>query len=274
MVLSWAFKHRRMTQDHQKIYHRAWSQLTPPLRPPEAAVAAVREQIRDKRGRALLLGVTPELADVTPQLVAVDRNFSMVANVWPGNTPSRHAMVGDWRRPTFKSATFAICIADGSLSFLTFPDETVALLHELTRILEKGGRMVIRLYLSPDVPETVPALREQALSGKIGNFHAFKIRLAMSLASKRPVPHIAVADILQSFNVLFENREELVRMTGWCREQIDTIDFYKDSSVFFSLPRQNQLLSIVYSVFPNARLVPSGVYEMAELCPLLVADVT
>ncbi|HME61478.1 MAG TPA: methyltransferase type 11, partial [Candidatus Binatia bacterium] len=74
-----------MSQDHQKIYHHAWSHLTPPLRPPAAVVAAVRNQIRDKHGRALLLGVTPELADVTPQLVAVDRNFSMVANVWPGD---------------------------------------------------------------------------------------------------------------------------------------------------------------------------------------------
>ena len=263
-----------MSRDHQKIYHHAWSHLTPPLRPPAAVVAAVRKQIRDKHGRALLLGVTPELADVTPQLVAVDRNFSMVANVWPGDKPFRHAMVGDWRRPNFKSGAFAICIADGSLSFLTFPDEAVVLFYELTRILEKGGRMVFRLYLSPDVPETVPALREQALSGKIGNFHAFKIRLAMSLASQRPVPQVCVADILESFNALFGNREELVRMTGWSREQIDTIDFYKDSSVFFSLPGRDQLLSVASSVFPNARLVPSGIYEMSELCPLLVADTT
>lgn len=219
-----------------------------------------------------MLGVTPELADVASQLVAVDRNFSMVANVWPGNTPSRHAMVGDWRRPTFKSATFAICIADGSLSFLAFPDEIVAVLYELTRILEKGGRIVIRLYLSPDVPETASVLREQALSGNVGNFHAFKIRLAMSLASQRPVPHVRVADILESFNTLFGNREELVRMTGWSREQIDTIDFYKNSNVFFSLPRQDQLLPVVSSVFPNVRLVPSGSYEMSALCPLLVAD--
>jgi len=263
-----------MSQDHQKIYHRAWSQLTPPLRPPAAAVAAVREQIKDKHGRALLLGVTPELANVTSRLVAVDRNFSMVANVWPGNTPSRHAMVGDWRHPNFKSATFAICIADGSLSFLTFPDETVALFYELTLILEKGGRVVFRLYLSPDVPESKYALREQALSGKIRNFHAFKIRLAMSLASQRPTPHVRVVDILESFDALFGNREELGRMTGWSREQIDTIDFYKDSSVFFSLPRHDQLLSVASSVFPNARLVPTGAYEMSELCPLLVADTT
>ena len=136
-----------MGQDHQKIYHRAWSQLGPPLRPPPDVVIAVREQIKDKRGRALLLGVTPELADMTPQLIAVDRNFSMVANVWPGNTASRYAIVGDWRRPSFKSRAFAICIADGSLSFLTFTDETQTLFQEQNRIIYKGGRLVLRQYI-------------------------------------------------------------------------------------------------------------------------------
>ena len=134
--------------------------------------------------------------------------------------------------------------------------------------------MVFRLYLSPDVPETVPALRDQVLSGKISNFHAFKIRLGMSLASQQSIPQICVADILGSFNSLFVNREELVRRTGWSREQIDTIDFYKDSTVFFSLPRKDQLLPVVSSVYPDARLVPSGTYEMSELCPILVANNT
>ena len=127
-----------MNHDHQKTYHRAWSQLGPPLRPPADVVAAIREQIKDRPGRALLLGVTPELADVAPNLVAIDRNFSMVANVWPGNTASRHAMVGDWRKPNFATGAFSACIGDGSLSFLTFPDETAGLFRELKRFSGKG----------------------------------------------------------------------------------------------------------------------------------------
>src|SRR5258708_7943931 len=172
-----------MDHDHQKIYHRAWSQLGPPLRPPADVVAAIHAQIKDRPGRALLLGVTPELADVAPDLVAVDRNFSMVAHVWPGNTASRHAIVGDWRKTNFATGAFSICIADGSLSFLTFPDETADLFHELNRILKKGGRAVFRLYVSPDRPETISALRDEALSGKIHNFHALATRLEMSLAA-------------------------------------------------------------------------------------------
>jgi SAM-dependent methyltransferase len=260
-----------MGQDHQKIYHRAWSQLGPPLRPPADVIVAVREQITDLRGRALLLGVTPELADVAPHLVAVDRNFSMVANVWPGNTSSRYAIVGDWRCLSFEQDTFSICIGDGSLSFLRFPDEIVTLLVELNRVLKTGGRMVFRLYLAPDMAETISTLKDEALSGKINNFHAFKLRLAMALAARQSVPQIRVGDILDAFNSLFENRQELVQAVRWSREQIDTIDFYKDSAVLYFFPKKDQILSLVSKVCHDAQLVPSGNYEMSELCPLLVA---
>lgn len=262
-----------MAHDHQTIYHRAWSQLGPPLRPPADVVIAIREQIKNKPGRVLLLGVTPELADVASDLVAVDRNFSMVTNVWPGNTVSRSAIVGDWRKTNFVTGAFSICIGDGSLSFLTFPEETVGLFHELNKILKKGGRAVFRLYLSPDVAEKIPALRDEVLSGKIKNFHAFKIRLAMSLAAQQRVPQVCVANILEAFNSQFVNRDELVRVTGWSREQIDTIDFYRESSVIFSLPTKDQLLSVACKRFPGVRFVPSGSYEMSERCPLLVVDI-
>jgi SAM-dependent methyltransferase len=261
-----------VTHDHQKVYHRAWSQLGPPLRPPADVVAAIREQIKGKVGRALLLGVTPELADVAPDLVAVDRNFSMAANVWPGNTASRCAVVGDWRQPSFAAGAFSICIADGALSFLTFPDETAGLFRELARILRKDGRAVFRLYVAPDAAETIPALRDEALAGRIDNFHALKLRLAMSLAGQQSVPHIYVANILAAFNSLFPDREELVGATRWSREQIDTIDYYRNSSVFFSFPTQGRLLSVVSKICPDVRLASSGAYEMSERCPLLIVD--
>ncbi len=258
--------------NHRQEYHRAWSQLAPPLRPHPDVVAAVKEQIEDRHGRALLLGVTPELADVAPDIVAVDRNFSMIANVWPGNTPSRYAIVGDWRNSNFVPGAFSLCLGDGSLCGLAIPNDITVLFLELRRILKSGGRIVCRLYLSPDIAETISGLQEEVLSGTISNFHAFKMRLAMALAAQRPVPQICVANILESFNSLFKNRDELVRATGWFREQIDTIDFYRGSTVSFNLPTKDQLLSVVSGICPSARLVPSGTYAMSERCPLLVAE--
>jgi hypothetical protein len=56
--------------------------------------------------------------------------------------------------------------------------------------------------------------------------------------AQQSVPQIRVADILNTFDSLFGNRQELVRATDWPREQIDTIDFYKDSSVSFTFPKK------------------------------------
>ena len=260
--------------NHRQAYHRAWSHLGPPLRPPPDVVAAVKEQIKDRKGRTLLLGVTPELADIAPNLVAIDRNFSMIAGVWPGNTSTRCAIVGDWRNSNFSSGTFSVCVGDGSLCGLEYPTEILALFKELKRILKKDGLIVCRLYISPDTPETISALKESVMSGTIENFHAFKMRLAMALAALQSMPQICVESILDNFNELFKNRDELVRTTGWSRDQVDTIDFYRGSNVVFNLPTANQLVSVVSKVCPSVRLVSSGIYEMSERCPLLVAETT
>jgi SAM-dependent methyltransferase len=262
----------RMSKDHRQEYHRAWSVLTPPLRPHPEVVAAVAEQMRGRSGRALLLGVTPELVDLVPDLVALDRNFSMIANLWLGNTASRWAVVGDWRNPHFAPASFSTCIGDGSLCGLEFPDEIMLVLHELSRVLRSEGRFICRLFLPPETAESVSALKDEAMSGKIRNFHAFKFRLAMAIAAEGPRPRVAVDTILNAFNALFEDRSELVRISGWNRAQIDTIDYYQRSTVVFSFPTRDQLLSAARRTFRRAQFVPTGAYEMADRCPLLVAD--
>ncbi len=261
-----------MSSDHWQDYHRAWSRLTSPLRPHQEVVSAVKQQIAGLSGRAILLGITPELADVAPDLIAVDRNFPLVVNIWPGNTAARKAIVGDWRNPNFLPGSFSACIGDGSLAAVRFPQDVSLLLRELVRILRGGGRFVCRLYLPSETPESVSMLKDAVMAGVIHNFHAFKLRLAMALAAQRPDPHIDVDAILTAFNNQFPDRSELVRMTGWSREQIDTIDFYKRSAALYGFPTRDQLFSVVSKVFPNARLIPAGTYELAERCPLLVAD--
>src|SRR5208282_662795 len=62
----------RMTT-HWSRYHAAWNKLAPPLRPNAEVCAAIRRLLGERAGPVLLLGVTPELADVAPRVVAVDR---------------------------------------------------------------------------------------------------------------------------------------------------------------------------------------------------------
>ena len=261
-----------MPRDHRREYYHAWSQLTPPLRPHVDVVAAIRREIVGHPGRSLLLGVTPELADISTELVALDQNYSMVTHVWPGNARARCAVVGDWRNANFLPASFSTCVGDISLGALRFPDDTELVCRRVVESLRPGGRFVCRVFLMPQIRESVAALRDAAMSGAIRNFHAFKIRLGMALVTDQSRPRIGVDTIFSTFVGMFADRDELVRATGWDRGHIDTIDFYNGSSSAFHYTTGDQLLSLVSKIFKNPHFVPSGTYELGERSPLLVAE--
>jgi hypothetical protein len=261
-----------MSVDHRREYHRAWSRLAPPWRPHPDVVAAVRREIGDRPGRTLLLGVTPELANISPDLIALDRNYAMVVHVWPGNTAARRAIVGDWRNGNFAANSFSACVGDGSLCGLEWPGELSRVLIGLCHAVRSGGKFLCRVYVPPEASESISAVRDATLAGAIGGFHAFKMRLAMALAGQAPTRRVCVSDILGEFDRLFRDRHQLVRRTEWNRHEIDTIDFYRDSAVVFNFPTREQLLSVACHIFPTARIVGAGCYELAERCPFLVAE--
>lgn len=261
-----------MAEDHRQGYHRVWSLLTPPLRPHANVIAAYRQAFAGRSGRMLLLGVTPELADMALDLVAVDRNAPMIANIWPGDTERRRAVLGEWRKLEFPDAAFANCVGDFSLVSQPYPDEAQACVREVARVLAPGGRFACRVILPPETAETEVQLRDAALAGQIRNFHAFKLRLGTSLASRQPQPHVNVEVILNAFNTMFPDRGELVRATGWDREQVDTIDYYRGSRVVHAYASREQLLSLLTPLFARIEFVPTSGFELSERCPLVIAD--
>jgi hypothetical protein len=241
--------------------------LTPPLRPPAEVAAEIARALGAPDGPTLLLGVTPELADIAPDLVAVDRHQAMVVHIWPGDTRARRALVGDWRTLAFAPAAFAACVGDGSFIAARYPDEYGVLLAELARVLRSRATLVLRCYMRPDGDVPVSALAECA--GAFRNFHAFKLKLGMALASDRRNPNVPVQAMLDTFNRMFPDRAALVRLTGWERRQIDTIDFYEGSATSYSFPSRREWLASIPTEFSAVQLLPSGQYELAECCPLL-----
>jgi methyltransferase family protein len=223
-------------------------------------------------GKVLLLGVTPELADLGADLTAVDRNDNMLKHVWPGDSLRRRACLGDWRNLQLGSNVFSSCIADGSLNAVTYPDEIVRILNGVSEALEPGGRFVCRLYATPDRCESLDDVRAAAMNGGIQSFHALKWRVAMATVAAQHNPNIRVTAILESFERLFPDRKMLTQRCGWPQEIIDTIDVYRDSTDIYCFPAAGQFLSLVPSGFVQTRLVDSGSYELAERCPLLVMD--
>jgi hypothetical protein len=260
-----------MSADAWAAFHRRWPRLKPPLRASADVVEALRLAIEDRGAEVLMLGVTPELAILGSRMVALDWSQSMIDHIWPGDTPTRRAVLADWRAIPFQTARFSAVVGDGSFNCLTLAD-VPAVFGELSRVLSPGARLAVRAYATPSPCESLEALRLDVMSGAPGGFHGFKWRLAMALAGETGDAEVAVADVFQKFETLFPDRAALSAATGWSNETIAEIDAYDGSEAVYIFPTEAQVLAAVPAGFQNARFVSSGAYDLAERCPILIAD--
>lgn len=254
-------------------FHRRWARLRPPLRPNAEVVRAIGEAIAGRAARVLLLGVTPELADLGDETVALDASPGMITHVWPGDTLRRLAVRGDWRAMPDLGGRFSAAIGDGSLCAIDLADYA-GLFAGLERVLTRGARLAIRLYETPEIGESLGDVRRAALAGEIAGFHALKWRLAMALASETGDANVSLTRIHQAFERAFPDRFALGAATGWGLETIAEIDDYAGSDGRLSFPTRTALLASLPARLANPRFVASGTYELAERCPILVADIT
>ena len=262
-----------MSTSHWGRLYRAWSRLSTPVRLPPEVVAGVRSAIADHSDRILLLGVTPDFAEIGSNLTAVDHG-EPIRNRWPGDTPARRAVIGHWLRLPFAAGSFSGCIGDGIPITTNHPQAATLLYQSIATVLQSGGRFVSRVFLTPDAGETVSAVRRAALEGRIRRFQALKFRLAMALVAERGDPNIAVRIVHDAFEASFADRNQLAEITGWRCDEIDTINVYRSSPEVYSFPTRQQCLSAIPGAFTNVRLIPAGTYELAERCPLLVMERT
>ncbi len=257
---------------HWASHSARWALLGPPLRPPAAAVDAIARQLAGHAGPTLLLGVTPELAPIADDLTAVERSAAMIDAVWPGDEGRRRAVLGNWQDLASIGGRYVAAVGDGSLNSLPMAAYTVVF-AQLAGVLELGARIAIRTFVRPAEPAPLASVGERVATGPVGGFHAHKWRIAMAVAGEAGRADIAVAEILAAFEALHPDRDALVAATGWDRAVVDTIDGYRGSAEVYSFPTAGQLLAAVPAPFVDPRLVPSGEYELADCCPLLVADV-
>ena len=253
-------------------FHRRWARLRPPLRPTADVVRALGKAIGGHDARVLLLGVTPELADLGGETVALDISEGMIADVWPGDTAARRAVLGDWRAMPDLGAPFSAVIGDGSLSSIDDRDYP-ALFSEFERVLAPGARLAIRLYEAPEIGESLEAVGRAALAGEISGFHACKWRLAMAMAAERGHASVVLGEIHRAFERVFPDRAALSDATGWGQDVIAEIDDYAASQTCYSFPTRRRVLASLPPSLVNPRFVTAGTYELAQRCPILVADV-
>lgn len=264
---------------HWNRIAQQWWRIGPPIRPSAADVESLCVAIGNMarrhggaRKRALLLGVTPELADLHRRervdLVAIDRSAEMVRVVWPGDLPGRRAVCADWFRFLASAQPYDVILGDGSFNTVRHPDEMLALARLAHAALVDQGVLATRLFVEPQRRETVDAVLREGRSGAIAGFPVFKFRLAMALQSESG-GGVRIADIWRAWHGAGINESKLAQATGWTLEEIDTIHLYRDSPGYIWFPTLRQAVDLFSKLF-KVESVATADYEMGERCPTLV----
>ncbi len=253
-------------------FHRRWATLKPPLRPHKSVATQIADLLRPCPAPLLLLGVTPELAIIPRDILAIDWNAEMIALAWPGDTATRRAILADWKAMPLGPASVGGAMGDGVLTMLRWPDEHPLLLAELWRVVRPGGRIVIRCFATSDEQATAEAVAAEAMDGTL-TFHAFKQRFNMAVAREGADITVSSARLHERFEALFPDRAALVEASGWNLDTIAEIDAYRGSGYIHCYPSRSEIAAMLDLWWPaRHHFIDTSGYPLADHCPLLVLD--
>jgi SAM-dependent methyltransferase len=253
---------------HWQNFAGHWNRLGSPMRPSAEDVAHFRAALGEMPGDCLLLGVTPELADLSTRLTAIDNSADMIGALWPQD---KRAILGDWLDMPFGDASFDNIVGDGCPVLLGFPRQQARLFAEAARLLKPGGKLLLRAFVCSAQAESPAQVCHAARQGNIKGFHAFKWRLSMAIASQTPGYTFCISETLRTFDRHFPDRQQLADATGWAMQDIATLDLYRDSTALYSYPPLSELRKLLPDMLVETGLM-HGHYELAERCPLLVLE--
>lgn len=247
-----------MKNTHWAARSLHWKLLGPPLQPNQEVIDCFHSLI-PATSNILLLGVTPQIADAYTNVISVDREPAMIANVWPGDSKTKHAINDNWLKIHLPPNTFDGVIGDGSINMLSLIDIPV-MLGRISTLLKPGGVFACRMFTRPDLDITLDQLLAEAITPTV-NFSAYKRLLPMYIAAQHgslvPVRQISIL-----FNQMFPDRSVL----PWTAEQLDTIDDYSKSDTTTWFPTRDEILALSPK---NSKFVDVGTYDIAYTCPIL-----
>jgi SAM-dependent methyltransferase len=260
---------------------RQWRLLAPPLRPCADDVRVVEETTAawvhahpGGRLRALVLGVTPELAALRwpagTSLVALDKSQGMIDAVWPRERvpPGATARCADWLASPLDDASVDVVAGDGVLNVIPSLADAGRLCGEVGRMLAPGGRFVVRVFVAPDPQEPLAAIERDLWARRIGSFHVLKWRLLMAVQD--PVSHsVCLGDAWTAWRGFCPDPRALTEKLGWAPEVVATIDAYRGAPTRFTFPTRLEAKAILAEAFEEIACHEHA-YELGERCPTWV----
>ena len=268
--------------DHWSQHAQQWSLIGPPLRPSgqdisllEQAVTAWSASNGITAPRALLCGVTPEIARMRwpagTRLTAVDRSQAMIAGVWLAGEAPGTAVCGNWFALPLSDCSQDLLIGDGCHTLLVGRDRYIAFARELRRVAAPGSLLAIRYFLRPERSETAGHVIDDLQKGRIGNFHAFKWRLAMALHGTLE-EGVRLGDIWEVWNNAVPDPGALAAQLGWSPAVVHTIQNYRDLDTRYSFSTMAEARALIGD-FRIVAVQEHG-YELGERCPTLIMQPT
>lgn len=272
-----------MASDLLKTWNDAasrWDDWGPPLRPCAEDIHLMRNalsefcaQVPNKKQRVLLYGVTPEIVTMdwpcAIDLIAMDQSQRMVELVWPGDIAGvRRAIVSNWLNPGLPAGSQDVIFNDGGFGFFAYPDKLCLLLAAMRNILRPGGMLICRDFVQVEQRESTQQVLDATRRGEIGNFHAFKWRLAMSLQTDT-VSGVCQHDVWQTWNDAQIDPSQLPQ-PGWSSRAVSTVEFYRGKETRLCFPTLKEFKELLSEYFEQIKVqIPS--YELGDRCPILTA---
>ena len=259
---------------------RSFSVLGPPLKPSPEDIQFAENAVSNwcaehpaRAPQALLLGVTAEIAAMRwpegSSLLAVDNSFAMVQTVWPGNVLNKRRVVcGDWLELPRASGSCDIVVGDGSMNCLRYPDGFRALARSIRRILRPDGVLLLRSFVLPEVKDSLEQTFADLFNRKFPTVNHFKYQLLMAM-QRSAKQGIAVEDVYREWARRKINKDELLTLTGWEPQSLQSIELYKDQDVVHTFPTVAELRSVLAEFFDEVSMSTPG-YFLGDRCPSFV----
>ena len=255
-----------------------WDNIEPPLRPSAEDLCIVQSELNNlarsrETVRALMLGVTRELTAISwpgnSSLIAVDSSLSMLMRRWiPPANIGADAIQGSWNNLPVPSESFDLVLADGSLSILPNATGLADVMHQISKALYPGGRIVTRVFVRSEVEDSVGNVVDAMQRRRFRSFHVFKWRLVMALHDSTD-EGVVLSQVYDTVNDLIPNRVAFASDQRWSLESINTIDAYRGVSGQYYFPRASEFAELSASNFIEVnRHFPT--YELGERCPTFV----